>query len=241
MNLEWLKTFVFVSQTKSFRTTARKLGISQPTVSLHIKHLETIFNSQLFIRHHNGSELTPAAYRLLPYAQNLLDLWEKAKISLDWQQLVIGASSNIGIYFLPSYIKNYQLKYPSSCPIELKIADNLGIIQQLELGQIELALTEWWDGRSGFSSQLWRSEELVVITPPHHSWCNYAAIDIESLFGVPILGGEQGTGTGTLLKQYLGDHIERLKINMQLGSTEAVKRAVRADLRYFNCPLWLCD
>ena len=75
MNLEWFKTFISISQTKSFRTTAKKLGISQPTVSQHIKHLETIFDSQLLIRHHNGSELTPAAYKLLPYAQNLLNLW----------------------------------------------------------------------------------------------------------------------------------------------------------------------
>jgi DNA-binding transcriptional LysR family regulator len=47
---------------------------------------------------------------------------------------------------------------------------------------------------------------------------------------VPILGGEKGTGTGTLLKQYLGDRASQLKITMELGSTEAVKRAVQADL-----------
>ncbi|MEM8831771.1 MAG: LysR family transcriptional regulator [Cyanobacteria bacterium P01_G01_bin.19] len=230
MNLEWLKTFVSISQTKSFRATAKKLGISQPTVSQHIKHLETIFNSQLLIRHHNGSELTPAAYKLLPYAQNLLDLWGKAQVSLHWQKLVIGASSNIGIYLLPTYIKNYQTQYPDSCPVELKIADNLKIIKQLEMGQIDLALTEWWDNRSGFASQLWRSEKLVVITSPNHQWRNLTSTNIESLFGVPILGGEKGTGTGTLLKKHLGDRAKQLKIAMQLGSTEAVKRAVQADL-----------
>ncbi|MEM8778791.1 MAG: LysR family transcriptional regulator [Cyanobacteria bacterium P01_G01_bin.49] len=230
MNLEWLKTFISISQTKSFRATAKKLGISQPTVSQHIRHLETAFKSQLLIRHNNGSELTSTAYNLLPYAQNLVSLWEKAQISLDWQKLMIGASSNIGIYLLPPYIKCYQEKYLDSCPIELTIDNNLAIAQQLELGQIDLALMEWWDNRPGFTSQLWRKEEFVVIVPPNHQWQNYPSINIESLFDVPILGGEKGTGTGRLLQQYLGDRATQLKIVMKLGSTEAVKRAVQAGL-----------
>lgn len=230
MNLEWLKTFISISQTKSFRATAKQLGISQPTVSQHIQRLETVLNSQLLIRHHNGSQLTPAAYNLLPYAQNLVSLWEKAQISLHWQKLIVGASSNIGIYLLPPYIKRYQEKYRDSCPVELTIDNNLEVANQLESGQIDLALMEWWDNRPGFTSKLWRNEEFVVIVPPNHQWQNYPSINIELLFDVPILGGEKGTGTGRLLRQYLGDRLNRLKITMQLGSTEAVKKAVQAGL-----------
>ena len=230
MNLEWLKTFISLSQTKTFRATAKERGLSQPTVSQHIRHLETVVNSQLLMRYNNGSQLTPAGHNFLPYAQNIVTLWEKAQISLHWQKLMVGASSNIGIYLLPPYIKRYQEKYLDSCPIELTISNNLDIANQLESGQIDLACMEWWDHRANFVSQLWRSEQLVVIMPPNHLWHQYTSLPIESLFDVPILGGERGTGTGRLLQQFLGDRLHRLNITMHLGSTEAVKRAVQAGL-----------
>lgn len=230
MNLEWLRTFVSISQTKSFRATAKQLEISQPTVSQHIKHLETAFDSQLVIRNHNGSQLTPAGHNLLPYAESLLSLWQKTQASLHWQKLVVGASSNIGIYLLPPYLKDYQEKYADTCPVELTIGNNPTIADQIESGQIDLALMEWWDNRPGFTSQLWRSEELVAIAPADHPWKRYLSLSIETLFETELLGGERGTGTGRLLQHYLGDLVHQLKITMQLGSTEAVKRAVQAGL-----------
>ena len=46
----------------------------------------------------------------------------------------------------------------------------------------------------------------------------------------PMIGGEPGTGTARLLQQTFGVDAGSLKIGLQLGSTEAVKQAVRAGL-----------
>ena len=45
-----------------------------------------------------------------------------------------------------------------------------------------------------------------------------------------LLGGEPGTGTGRLLKSYFADGVPPPRIALQLGSTEAVKEAVKAGL-----------
>ena len=50
------------------------------------------------------------------------------------------------------------------------------------------------------------------------------------LAGLDLIGGESGSGTGRLLKTYLQDFQQMPKVTMQLGSTEAVKQAVRAGL-----------
>lgn len=50
------------------------------------------------------------------------------------------------------------------------------------------------------------------------------------LYGVPILGGGSGTGTGHLRRQKLGRRAARLTVVTDLGSTEAVKQAVRHGL-----------
>jgi DNA-binding transcriptional LysR family regulator len=46
----------------------------------------------------------------------------------------------------------------------------------------------------------------------------------------PMIGGEPGTGTARLLQQTFGVDASSLKIGLELGSTEAVKQAVRAGL-----------
>jgi DNA-binding transcriptional LysR family regulator len=50
------------------------------------------------------------------------------------------------------------------------------------------------------------------------------------LLGEPMIGGQPGTGTARLLQQALGVDASSLKIGLELGSTEAVKQAVRAGL-----------
>ena len=56
---------------------------------------------------------------------------------------------------------------------------------------------EWWDERPGFVSRVWRSEEMVVIVAPDHPWVD-RPVECR-VQGVPMLGGEPGTGTGRIL------------------------------------------
>lgn len=70
------------SSTGSFRSAAKQLNISQPSVSQHIKKLESIFGSELFVRCNSGNQLTPAAQTLLPYAESLIRIFGQAKTAL---------------------------------------------------------------------------------------------------------------------------------------------------------------
>jgi len=89
---------------------------------------------------------------------------------------------------------------------------------------------EWWDGRPGFNAEVWRREPLVVIVSPEHQWSRRKFVNKTALLQEPMIGGEPGTGTARLLQQALGPEAGALKIGLQLGSTEAVKQAVRAGL-----------
>ncbi|NBD32615.1 MAG: LysR family transcriptional regulator [Cyanobacteria bacterium] len=232
MNLEYIKTFLTVARTKSFRVAARELGISQPSVSQHIKKLEESLNSQLIIRDRGGNQLTLKALTFLPYAESIVYVVERSKSALQEKNLnfSIGASSNIGIYILPPYLKRYLTSFEDPPRVELKINSNPQIADKLAFGEVDLAVMEWWDHRLGFSAHLWGYEELVLITPPDHPWQNLPVITKGFLQDIELLGGERGTGTGRLLKQYLGSKAETMQVSMQLGSTEAVKQAVQAGL-----------
>jgi DNA-binding transcriptional LysR family regulator len=87
---------------------------------------------------------------------------------------------------------------------------------------------EWWDGRRGFTARTWTRQPLVVIVSPTHRWAQLKSLPVAELQSEPLLGGESGTGTGYLLRRQLGPLANSLTIIDGFGSTEAVKRAVRA-------------
>ena len=90
---------------------------------------------------------------------------------------------------------------------------------------------EWWDKREGFIAKRWRQEKLVVIVSPGHAWAKKKSLrSSELLEEAMMIGGEAGTGTGTLLQKIFGKNASKMRISMNVGSTEAVKAAVKAGL-----------
>jgi DNA-binding transcriptional LysR family regulator len=110
------------------------------------------------------------------------------------------------------------------------IASNPDVAAKITSGEVDVAVMEWWDSRPGFNAFVWRQEPLVVIVPPDHPWSGSKTIRKQALLETPLIGGESGTGTATLLRQVFGEPANAMQVNMTLGSTEAVKQAVKAGL-----------
>ena len=79
MNTDALKTFLVLSELRSFRKTAQQLYIAQSTVSSRIQELERDLGQTLIDRKSRGMTLTPAGHRLIPIARRMVDL-EKTSV-----------------------------------------------------------------------------------------------------------------------------------------------------------------
>lgn len=229
LNLIWVRTFLALVERKSFQGAAEALELAQPTVSLHIQKLEEQLGAILFHRSRTGCEPTREAMNFLPYAQSIIRVNERAMASVTGDRLRVGASSNIGIYLLPPYVRSY-LDGRSQLDVDIVIDRNPTIAQKLETGEIDVAVMEWWDNREGCRGELWKSEPVVVIVPPGHPLALQPVVERDQLSQYELLGGEPGTGTGRLLAKYFGDVSRMPRVSRQLGSTEAVKQAVKAGL-----------
>ena len=71
-----IRYFLAVAETSSFRGAAKRLRVSQPTVTQQIVALEEIFGLQLFERSRAGTTLSPAARELVPAARRLLEQFD---------------------------------------------------------------------------------------------------------------------------------------------------------------------
>ncbi|QEW07279.1 LysR family transcriptional regulator [Nitrincola iocasae] len=231
LNLIWLKSLTTLIEQHSFQAAANQLGLAQPTVTQHIQKLEEMLCVPLIKRGRSGCQPTEYALRLLPYATSMLRLQDRALQAVQQPSMRVGASSNIGIYLLQPYLQSYlSTQTRQQDPLDLVIDTNPTIAEKLENAEIDIALMEWWPPKTGFDSQTWKTEPLVLITPPDHALTQLPSISRTMLSGLNLIGGESGSGTGRLLKTYLQDFQQMPTITMQLGSTEAVKQAVRAGL-----------
>ena len=230
LDLQLVRTFVTIVDTGQFLDAAERLGLAQPTVSQHMSKLEEGLGHALMKRNRGGCELTVYGVRFLPYARTLLRLAERARSAVNRNSLAIAASTNIGIYILPPIVREFQKSGIFKGIPDLQIGNNLETIRRLENAEVDIALMEWWDKRSGFLAKSWGREEVVVIVPPNHPWRRKKRIKKEDLLSQPLVGGEPATGTSRLLQEALGVSVSSLNVSLTLGSTEGVKRAVMAGL-----------
>ncbi|MBL4610888.1 LysR family transcriptional regulator [Halopseudomonas sp.] len=228
LNLIWLQSLLAVVRHRGFQAAGQALNLSQPAVSQHIQRLEEELGVALIIRGRRECVPTAAARDLLPYAESLLRLEQQARAAVLRNTLRVGASSNIGIYLLQPVLRSFEASTDGQ-RYELVIEQNPAIAEKLRRGELDIALMEWSEPGSGLQSAPWRREPLVLIVPPEHELANETAISREQLSRLALLGGEPGTGTGRLLSQYFAGE-PMPTVSRQLGSTEAVKQAVKAGL-----------
>lgn len=169
MNLEHLKVFFMAATKKNFSETAKVLHLSQPSVSLHIKHLEEYLNTTLFDRSTKKMELTYAGTILFSYAEQIIQLVSQVEkdISLLSEtvhgDLRLGASLTIGEYLLPYFLGDFIKQY-NKVNLSLKIDNSYQIIEKLLDGKIDLGFIEAAIPRKEIDSLPFLEDELVIIS-----------------------------------------------------------------------------
>ena len=82
MDIALAQTFLMVAETGSFIDAARKLNVTQSTVSARIRGLEELFGRPLFERSKNGASLTGAGEQFQKHALALVRVWQHAQLEV---------------------------------------------------------------------------------------------------------------------------------------------------------------
>ena len=121
MNLDLIRTFVIVGQSKDLSDASSKLKIDKSNVSRHIKALESLMGTKLIKKNSkNYIELTEDGKILFEgyeKAYNLLFLTEKSfkqNKDLNFGKISIGISSDLEISLLNDKIISFKDKYPDT-------------------------------------------------------------------------------------------------------------------------------
>jgi DNA-binding transcriptional LysR family regulator len=235
MDLHHLKTFITLAKVGHFNRAAEELFLTQPAVSTHIKTLEDYYGFPLFQKFDQKYVLTDPGKILYGYAEKIFNILNEAKRSLDGfneldvGSLYIGASSNVGVYLLPKILGEFKKQFPK-VNINVSIGPTYQIEAKMLANEIDIGIVEAPTRSAEIVSGFHWEEKLVVIISPLHPWARLKQIEPSQLKNEPFVVGEKGSGTRKVMEAALGEIVEEIKVFLELGSTEAVKKAVEENL-----------
>ncbi|MUG69969.1 LysR family transcriptional regulator [Paenibacillus validus] len=117
MNIENIEAFVYVFHYGSFNKAAEVLFLSQPSVTARIQSLERELDCRLFDRLGKQVQLTEKGRQFLPYAQQLLHIYQKGKQHIQRQRTIpnelrIGCTVSVSNYMIPELLPKLKAQYP---------------------------------------------------------------------------------------------------------------------------------
>ncbi len=188
MEIRQLQYFVSVAQHLNFTKAAKQLFIAQPAVSQQIANLEKEMGVKLFKRDQHSVQLTPSGVVFLKEAIEIIKKSEEAvKKAIEAKNGVIG---HINISFLsaavkgffPSFVKQFNLKYPN-IELHLNHSQTGEIIEKLKSDEIDIAFTlsMGLQNIGGLESKVLFSVPHCVIVHDDHPLANKQSIYMKDL------------------------------------------------------------
>ncbi len=233
-----LQVFHTVARYLSFTKAAEALHMTQPAVTFQVRQLEEHFNTRLFDRTHNRISLTDAGKRVFGFADQIFQLYHEMENSVREITgdvsgvLIVGASTTIAEYLLPSLLGDFKKKFPE-VNIRLRVSNSDGIVSMVENNVIDLGVVEAQVSNKNLAVELCRIDRLVAVVPPNHPLSHEVRIPLKKLLEYPYICREEGSGTREVIIDYLhssGLDTTELDVIMELGSPEAIKGAVEAGI-----------
>ena len=234
-NFHQLYIFHTVARLASFSKAAKELSISQPAVSIQVRELEKAMGSSLLHRMRRGLQLTDAGEAVFGYTQRIFSLAEEMESAVhDIQglksgRLTIGSSTTPGEYILPWAIGQFHRRYPD-IEVSLSITNTQTVVDRIRNRELDLGMAGAVVSLEGLASFSYVSDDIVVIAAPAHPLAAKKRLTPQDLEGQDFILRETGSATRRTAEECLREHGVGVKTVMELGSNEAVKRAVAAGL-----------
>ena len=116
LSVDFLRSFVTITQTGSYTLCAERLKRTQPAISLQIKKLEDVIGEKLFIRESNRLTLTLAGSKLLEFGMKIISLNDQAMREFGRPQVSgnirLGIPSEFSTTLMPKIIRRFINTYP---------------------------------------------------------------------------------------------------------------------------------
>lgn len=235
MEFKQLEAFVAVVDYGSFSEAARKLYLTQPTISAHIRSLEEELHARLIIRTTKkltittkGYQLYDSAFRILDIRNNLLENFTGSrKQIIDLAAFTIPSS-----YLLPELLAGFGRMYPDVYFHSWQ-TDSSGAINRVLDGTVDLALTGQNTGDDSCVFIPFCQDNMVIATPVNDHYLNLKQkeqpVVFQDFIKDPVIIREKGSGTKKEMDIFLenaGIEPSSLNVVARMNDLESIKKSI---------------
>lgn len=232
MNLVKLQIVVLIEKYKKVTDVAAEMGLKQPTVSFHMKSLESELGASLFQFRSGRVLLTDAGRALYQYAVRIVSLTAEAErtvkqfTSLASGNLELTASDIPGNYLVPKLLSQFTGLH-DGIDVFLSILPDDAVRERLRSREIQLAVLHSADGQDdSFHTQVIARDETVLVFAPGHPFAGAQEITVETAAREPWVQHEAASFLRGISDKWTQLNHVKVWNHAVLGSPEAVKRMI---------------
>ncbi|MCG4272524.1 LysR family transcriptional regulator [Acetobacter senegalensis] len=145
IDTDLLESFLAVAEERNFTFAAARMGLTQSTISQHIRRLESQLGQQLFLRSTHHVALLPEGERFLPHARRILNTIEDAERDLAAPGVTghvrLGVAEDFATSRLPDILRRFRRFYPGiTLQVEVGLSGNL--LDKFHTGFFDIVLVK---------------------------------------------------------------------------------------------------
>ncbi len=239
MDLRQLQSFVSVVRCESFTRAAEVLGVSQPTISTHLRALEEELGTTLVLRGARRVELTPQGARVFEQASSMLALRDRLledARSRERNAIYLGSSSVPSAYVLPDALSAFTSAWPGA-RFRIFQHDSREVVSGLAEGSFDLGLTGLPADEPSLECVPLCADDMVLVTPAEDRFRALAGAGAEAVRELllrerTVLRGEGSGSRSTMdrILEELGLAGEGLDVVARTNDQETIRQLVEAGL-----------
>ncbi len=175
MKLRSIEAFCAAVEEKSISGAARRMYLSQSSVSERMTELEREAGVPLMRRSRQGVVLTDQGTLFYEHARKVLDEVKALEQTLhtlrarDEMSLRVGACLTLGEHLLPEWLHDFRDRMSEVVPT-LFMGNNQEVLRAVRAGEISIGIVADEGLPAPLESTPLLNDELVVVVVPDHPW-----------------------------------------------------------------------
>ena len=234
ISLRQLQVFEAVARLLSYTRAAEELYLSQPTVSMQIKKLESDIGLPLTEQIGKKISLTGSGNALYQAANDILGTLGRFEMQVNDQKGLRTGQLRIAVvttanYFAPRLLGKFCQKYPG-INVTLEVTNREHILERMANNVDDLYLIGKPPESTELDFQPYLNNPMVVVAPVNHRLAKKKSIPLAEIADELFIMREQGSGTRIAIEQKFADAGLTLGVRMELGNNESIKQGITGGL-----------
>lgn len=231
--LRQIEVFLATAHFENVTQAAASLSMSQSAASSALQDLEQRFDLQLFDRAGKRLQLNELGKSLRSRAEALMAQAREFEHNLSFHsdigELKVGATLTIGNYLAVEIMAAFMREHQGA-RVKLTVENTAAIASRVRNFELDIGLIEGELQDNALEVIPWRDDQMTIFCAPGHPLAARRDLNDADLLNAQWIVREAGSGTRQAFDRAMHGLLPDLRLLLELQHTEAIKRAVEANL-----------